>query len=214
MNDIQNLDVFKSKFISGVVESFKTDPSQYKGSSFAPLRNTTENEIVIDVREYYDGLIPAVSPGAESPVVSRESRAQMKYKPAFFRGKMLLTEGNFEQLRRLGTANQKETRQEMVAGWMSDLDRQVELRIEHARWATLVNGKYAYNIDGQDVVVNYNVPDKFKPVLSGTDKWSDLSNSDPVSDLLDWSRLFRGTPARMGGIWINRKVLTWMLQNA
>jgi len=213
MRDIENLDVFKPKFISGVISTFKTDPATYRGASFAPIKSSLEEEIVIDVKQYYDGLIPAVAPGAESPIVHRSGRAVMTYKPAYFRGKMLLHERNIQQLRRLGTDNQKETRQELVAGWLADLDRHVELRIEHSRWNALVNGAYTYYVDKQAVTVNYNVPSKFKPTLTGTDKWSDLANSDPIDDLNNWARLFRGSPARLGSIWLNQKVLNYLLHN-
>lgn len=213
MEDIRNLDVFKPTFIAGVIRSFKADPAKFRGASFAPLRTTPQSDIVIDVKQYYDGLIPATALGAESPVVAKESRGQMKYKPAYFRGKKIMTENDIEQLRRLGTDNQLETRQEIVAEWLSDLDRYVELRIEQSRWYTLVNGKYSYFVDGQEIRINYNRPDKFSPVLTGTDKWSDLSGSDPIKDLQEWSKLFRGTPAQMGEIWINMNVLTLLLQN-
>lgn len=214
MENITSIDVFKPTFIAGVVKSFKADPAKFKGSVFCPIRATLEEKIVIDVKNYYDGLIPAVALGAESPVVLKQTRGVMTYLPAYFRGKKIITEGSIELLRRLGSNNQKETRQELMAGWLGDLDRQVELRIEHARWQTLVYGEYSFTVDGKTITVDYNVGAKYYPVLTGTDKWSDLANSDPMNDLLNWGMLYRGSPASLGSVWINLKTLTYLAQNA
>jgi len=173
-----------------------------------------EEKIVIDVKNYYDGLIPAVAPGAESPIVLKQTRGVMTYLPAYFRGKKLITEGSIDLLRKLGTDNQKETRQELMAGWLADLDRQTELRIEHSRWEVLVTGEYSYTIDGQTITVDYNVGAKYYPVLTGTDVWSDLDDSDPMSDLVAWSLLFRGSPASLGLIYLNMKTFSYLSRNA
>lgn len=42
-----------------------------------------------------------------------------------------------------------------------------------------------------DIVFDFGVPEKHKEVLSGTAKWSDTVNSNPVLDMIRWVRLMK-----------------------
>ena len=82
------------------------------------------------------------------------------------------------------------------------------------RWQAIL-GEITYN-DG-DVIfsVNYSIPADNKVTLSGTEMWSDTTNSDPVKDINDWIDTYIETnkglaPTRM---YLSRKTLGYLAQN-
>lgn len=60
-------------------------------------------------------------------------------------------------------------------------------RMEWLRWQAIATGAVTYNEEGVIFTVDYGVPGSQKETLSGTARWSDLDDSDPLGDLERWA---------------------------
>jgi len=59
-------------------------------------------------------------------------------------------------------------------------------RMEWLRWQAIATGAVTYDEGGVIFTVDFGVPASQKETLSGTARWSDLDDSDPLGDLERW----------------------------
>lgn len=57
---------------------------------------------------------------------------------------------------------------------------------ERMRMQLLTTGAINIASNGQEYVYDFGVPSTHKKTLSGTNKWSDLTNSNPIEDIIGW----------------------------
>lgn len=62
----------------------------------------------------------------------------------------------------------------------------VKTRAEAMKMEVLANGKIEINENNVEMTLDYGVPNTHKETLTSTDKWSDLEQSDPISDITEW----------------------------
>lgn len=77
----------------------------------------------------------------------------------------------------------------------------------------VVKGAVSYAEGNVKIDVNWGYENEQKPILSGTDKWSDLENSTPILDIQTWmdERLQKGV--RIGRAMTSKKIVSLLLQN-
>lgn len=95
------------------------------------------------------------------------------------------------------------------------LSEGVDDRKEEMRWSALSKGTFTYDKYGIKLSVSWGIPGGNQRSLTGTDRWSDLANSDPLQDIIDWNNILiaaTGGPAVVA--YLSTKVLGYMLQNA
>ncbi|MBM7869306.1 hypothetical protein JOC70_000775 [Clostridium pascui] len=78
-----------------------------------------------------------------------------------------------------------------------------DMQMERMRMQLLSDGGVISIVsDDGDIVFDFGVPAKHKEVLSGTSKWSDTVNSNPITDIIRWVRKMRDE-----GKIVNRAIL-------
>jgi len=213
MNELVNHPLLKTDAISKVINDVELDPAAYRGQEILPFTTTDEEDIKIDVRKLMGGMTQAVARDAESPVITRRGVSQKVFSPACFREKYLLSPRDLNLIRKLGTIGEREKAAKVISDAAKSLRERVETRIEWARWNAIQG---SLSVDENDVIfdVDYNFPTANAPTLTGTDKWNDTTNSTPVTDIMDWIYLFRGTGVQFKKMWFNADVEKYLFQNS
>jgi len=212
MNELLNNPLLKRENIYKAINDVEVGPMLFRGMEILPMATVDDDEIVIDVQKLAGGMTQAVARGAESPIVTRKGRIQRRFSPAFFREKYIFTSDEINRVRKLGTTGERERATDMVADMAAILRERVEVRIEWSRWEAMTG---SLSIDENDIkfTVDYNFPASHTPVLTGTDRWTDVSNSDPIDDIMDWKFIFRGTGIRPKKLWFNSNVENLLFKN-
>lgn len=212
MNEFLNNPLLKVDNIHKVINDVEVDSAEYRGMEILPFNTTEDDEIKVDVQKLQGGMTQAVARGAESPVIERRGVRQFRFIPACFREKLLLSSDDLTRLRKLGTVSERQKAAETIAKASAILRDRVEARIEWARWQAIQG---SLSVSDNEVIydVDYAFPSANTPTLTGTDKWSDTTNSDPINDIMDWIYLFRGSGISMKKIWFNSAIEKYLFQN-
>lgn len=189
MDLLANNPLLQPDAIQKVVDNIVIDPMQYRLSTELPFRTQPGSKVKVDVRQRMGGMTMAVSPGAESPIVERRGAQQIEFSVAPFREKVILGEKDILDVRRLGTIGEYQNARETVADIFGQLRYRVQNRIEWCLWQMLMGQLEIAQKDVQ-FTIDYKIPSHFKPVLTGTDKWTDPA-SDPLANILQWLAFYR-----------------------
>ena len=213
MSDLlTNHPLLQPSYISKVIDEVVLDTSEYRGMELMPQVLDENEKVVVDVRKIVGGMTMAVAPGAPGKIVERRGMHQMTFTPANFKEKVVLGERDIKTLRKLGTAAELESAADVIARSSNDLRNRAETRAEWLRWQAIMGTVTVAQNDVQ-FTVTYGIPASHTPTLLLTDRWSDLVNSDPLDDLLTWAMLYRSSGAELAGIWYNKQVQYYIMQN-
>jgi len=212
MDDLMNHELLQPRYISKVLDEIIPDTSEYALTQEVPMVTQDTEQVIVDVRDNIGGMTQAVAAGAESPTVEQRGRSQFQFTPAEFREKTLLSRRDLQCIRKIGTASELESAEERVAEIVGGLRYRLETRMEWCRWQMLF-GELEINQEDVQFTVDYGIPSDFTPTLTGTDVWSDLANSDPIDDMLEWVFLYRHEGIDPDYFMMNRAVEKLLLQN-
>lgn len=199
--------------VSHIVRNRVVDPTQFIGVTFCPVTNHFAKDIEYDVLEASTGMTKAHNVGTDPKVIKLPGQSRKRMGTGYWKETYRIKEDELLYAREAGTYNQRAGRN-LVLQRSKEMDDRLETRIEWLRWQPLVAGQVAVDENGVKYTVAYNVPDANKPVLAGVALWSDLANSDPVTDITNWLMLFRGSGARGVTAYFNMKVAGYLAQNA
>lgn len=126
----------------------------------------------------------------EAEIGSRDGYEKVNFEAFMIKRKIRVDERNIIKLRTpRNDAEFKYVRDKLF----NDIDNMVNAvrsRIEKCRMDVLAKGVLEIRENGVNKDVDYLVPDKNKPVLTGTDLWSS-PDSDPLKDMLEWKEIVR-----------------------
>ncbi|MBA7494986.1 hypothetical protein ES702_05565 [subsurface metagenome] len=112
---------------------------------------------------------------------------------------------------RPGTAD-IQTATDYVYNVLRLLSEGVDDRVECLRWAALGDGSYTYDKYGIKISVSWGIPGANQKTAAP--KWSDLENSDPLQDIIDWNNiLIAATGGSAVVAYLSSKVMGYLLQN-
>lgn len=124
----------------------------------------------------------------------------------FFKESVLINESDRQQLLLAMQANNKDVIDLIITKIFDnykDLVDGGDMQMERMRMQLLAEaGTISIVSDDGDIVFDFGVPADHKEALAGTAKWSDLDNSNPITDIIRWVRLMRNQ-----GYTVNRAVL-------
>lgn len=131
----------------------------------------------------------------ESEIGSREA-SKMALELALIKRKLPLTE---KEIVALENPRNKAEQDYLMQNVYNDIDVLVQgvlARVEAMRMEVLAKGTLTLAENGLTAVIDYEVPDENKEALTGTDVWTDTTNSDPIGDIMRWADTLGTQPTR------------------
>lgn len=89
----------------------------------------------------------------------------------------------------------------------------IRARKEWIAMQAVTTGAVSYSEGGVQLSVDFGYTSEQKPVLSGTDLWSDTVNSNPLQDIQGWVNAFGDKGIILPRALASRQVLSYLLQN-
>ncbi|HHY74039.1 MAG TPA: major capsid protein E [Bacillus bacterium] len=89
----------------------------------------------------------------------------------------------------------------------------IKARKEWIAMQSIFTGGVSYSEGGVQLSVNFGYTDEQKPVLSGTDLWSDIENSDPLDDIQTWHGTFADKGIVLTRALASRQIINYLLRN-
>jgi Phage major capsid protein E len=190
------IDMFQTRTMLRAIEQIKTPALWLRDTIFGSVETHTTKYVDIDIQRGNRKIAAYVSPLLQGKVVTREGFETNTYEPPYTKEKMITTAQDF-LTRDMGTnvysggstPNQKAQKQlgKDLRSLMTRVDRTEEVQAAEAIQTGIVTAVG----DGIQATINFGMLSSHKPVLTGTDKWDDLANSDPLADLKVWKNLVK-----------------------
>ena len=192
--------------------------------------NTYLHEFLFPAQETSELTVDIVREGSRLPVMAQiaELGTQVEYGsregmsgqrisiPKIQRGRAmdeklvrLLLQGSQGGLRTNEVAELRRTQ-------LNDADYAVDAIKARKEWIamqSIANGGVTYSEGGVQFSVDFGYTSEQKPVLSGTDLWSDTANSNPLDDIMGWVNSFGDKGIVLPRALTSRQVISYLLQN-
>lgn len=214
-------DMVTSEAIAAYYETLYSNEIPMIGETLFP--NRKKQGLRLEWIKGYDSLPVALNPSAfdaKPPLRDRGNISIEQTEMPFFREAMRIGEYDRQQLLMFMESNQDSYAREIITRLFDDgtnLINGAKLIPEIMRCKLITEGKFtiqSQNTTGQNALYDYNYDpkgdwaSKNTITLSGTDKWSDHENSNPIADIMEVIR-----EAGRRGITITRAIIgydTWL----
>ncbi len=198
--------------VSHVVRNRVADPTLFIGRTFCPVRDYWSKDIEFDVLEATTGMTLAHKIGTDPKVVTLAGQSRKRMGTGYWKETYRINEEELLFARQAGTYNQRAGRDQVLQRSL-EMDDRLETRLEWLRWQPLVAGSLVVEEDDVKYTVDYSLPEGNMPELEGTELWSAVTTADPVSNIITWLLLFRGTGARAVDAYFNMVTAGYLAKN-
>lgn len=181
------------KEIAIFYEKQPTNDVPYLGPGLFP--SAKKNGIDLSWIKGSSGLPVAIASSAfdaHAPIRERIGVASLQEEMPFFRERMVIKERDRQELLRVMDASNQgmlDTLLRQIYDDRANLIRGVDVSIERMRMQILSTGKVFISDNGVLRDINYGLKRHQFVALKDTHKWSDIENSTPVEDILDWQQV-------------------------
>ncbi|MCE5200436.1 major capsid protein [bacterium] len=213
--------ILTQQFLTGVVRAWPQEG--YIGNDILPIVGAPSLKTMWDIIERDDKLAPFVAINAESPLADKAGIQRGFHEMTDIRLKERLDEDELIALREPGQADVvtglAATRQagaeRYIRRTMDRMTGRVVGRLEWLRWQVLSTGVITYDDNKVKFSVDFGVPAGNKIALTSTDMWSDLTNSDPISDIQEWIETYIATTGRVPTrMYVGTNIPKYLAQNS
>jgi len=192
-------------------------PTNFLSSMFVKERNTT-NKIYLEIDKIFGGQLVAgfTSRNGAPNIVGKAGYENHIHVAPYIYEQIPYTPSDVD-IRQAGTTVYDNSAQYLgrrVESWLTDLEgrfnRNEEMQVAEAlqTGVVLVQGKDV------DYTVDFDMPAANIITLTGTDMWSDTTNSDPVQDLEDWAEQIEDSGAPGPDVLIGeRKAMNYLINH-
>jgi hypothetical protein len=190
-------------------------PTNYLQDLFFPARETSELSVDV-IRE--GSRLPVMAQiaelGTEVEYGSREGMTGQRIEiPKIQRGRAM--EEKLVRLLIQGNLRDNEYA-ELRRTQLNDADYAVDAIKARKEWIALqsvATGAVTYTEGGVQMNVDFGYTADQKPVLSGTDLWSDTTNSNPIQDIQGWVDTAADKGIELSRAFTSRQIISYILQN-
>jgi hypothetical protein len=188
------LDLFETRTMLAALEQMLPPKTFLRDTFFSNVETSNTEYVDIDIVKGKRRLAPFVAPTHKGKLVERIGWTTNTYKPPYVKPKMVTTAQDFLK-RNLGetiygsadTAFSRAAKQ--VGKDLRELDEIITRREEWMAAQLLQSGQVRVLGEGVDETIDFQMEASHIITLSGTDLWSDQTNSTPIEDLRAWRRL-------------------------
>lgn len=192
------LDIFTTGVLMRIVAPLEIDPAAFFLNRFFATEQVEESEeIHFDVTDEQPRISPFVSPLKAGRIVEHEGYTTNTFKPAYVKDKRMWDpDAPIKRVpgeQPLGSLSADERMRRLLAQTLANQNRMLTRREEVMASEILRTGKVTISGEGfDDVVVDFGRAAALTVAdLTGTDKWSDTTGSDPVGDIETWAGLIQ-----------------------
>lgn len=188
-------DLVQAKAIATYYLSNVSNNIPYLGSLLFPA----QKQMGLDLSwiKGYNGLPVSLAPAsfdAKAPVRDRIGVSKIETEMPFFRESFRIGEKERQELAKVMAGLNASFVDPIIKKIYDDAKNLVdgaEVVNERMRMQLLSTGKIEIysNVAGASYKYEYKHPNKNKKTLTGTNKWSDFDNSDPVKDIQEWCEI-------------------------
>jgi hypothetical protein len=204
-----NLSFPTTQEINHIVRNIITDPSKYRGMSFAPVVSAYAARIQVDVINATAGITPPHALNSEPKVATLSGQSTRDYATGYWRETYRINEEELLYARQEGTYNERAGRLRVMRR-STELNTRLDTRIEQLRWAALVNGKVQVNDNGVNYTVDMKIPNSNKQTFP----WISDETRDIVADLETLKEIYLGTGAELDTIFMSIQIAKALASNA
>jgi hypothetical protein len=184
---------FQSQRIDGVIVNWKQTANGYLLGKFINVNyyNSDKIEFDIDVPQR-GGATPLSAVGAEAPVrIVGQGRSRESFETPVWKEKIVVQSAELFDKRRLGSFDQLETAEQIMARKREVILERLANRMEILRKQLLFDQQIrATDPYGNPYTWSYpSHPADFRVTASAT--WDDVTNANPKTDLLEWVRIWK-----------------------
>lgn len=208
-----NLTFPTTQEVTHIVRNRVVDPTKFIARSFCPVVPVYAEAIEYDVLEASLGMTRAHNVGADPKLVELPGQSRKRMGTGYWKETYRIDEAQLLYARREGTYNQRAGR-DLVVLRSKQQDDRLESRLEWLSWQPFVAGQLAVDENGVKYTVDYSIPVDNKPELTGNALWSAITTADPITNIINWLLLYRGTGARGVTAYFNMKIAGYLAQNS
>lgn len=186
------IDIFKTRTMMRALDQMLPLKTWLRDTVFPSVETHLSQYVDIDIIKGSRRIAAYVNPMHEGKVVDRKGYKTFTIEAPYTKEKMVTTAQDF--LNRMPGETVYDSNdtpvaraQKQVGKDLKELNERIE-RLEEVQAAQAIQeGKVTCKGDGIELEVDFLLPATHKPVLTGTAKWSDHTNSRPLDDLKTWS---------------------------
>lgn len=185
-----SISLFDTRTMLDVVQTMKRPTSFFRDTFFPTYKTFFTEAVDVDIIKNRRRVAPFVHPMKPGAVVNRDGYTTKFYKAPMISEKM---ETNAEHLlKRMPGENIYSGRDpmaraaEMLGRDLAELEDMILRRENLMAAEALWYGTQTIKGDGVDEVIDFGMSASHQATLTSTDKWNDLTNSDPLEDLKTW----------------------------
>lgn len=186
------LEAYDTHRLVGLIEQSKAPIPYYSQRFFGPTMEFDTEEVHFDEVIGERRMAPFVSPMVEGRVMRSKGSTMKSFRPAYVKPKHEVNPSKVQKRLPgeplLGNLSPEQRMDRAIAANFNTEDEMIDNRIEWMATQILKTGVVV--VVGEDYperTVDFNRDPGLTAVLAGTDRWSDVDNSDPVQDLEDMS---------------------------
>lgn len=196
--------------IDGFVRAWQPDENMQIGgrTDLLPMKENLLPTIRWDEKGAINGMTPPISLDGNVPMLAMRTLTNRVEVPMYFAEQQQLGEEDFLNIRMAGSLN-KLAGQSIVDDGTEQLLVRLFTRIEWSRWQAM-RGSLALDENCVKRTVTYATTSISNPSVL----WSVVASADPIGNVQAWALLFRGKGSGPLRVYYNRKVATYLSQNA
>lgn len=187
-------DLLHWRALTTAINEIPAAPSFLLDRVFKTRVQALAEEIDVDLLVGGKKLAPFVSPVEGGVVVDKRARKMQTVRAPRLRPKKVMAANDLLSLRApgsalyLGPGGPEKYLEQRVATELADLKGMI---VRTTEWmaAQSLQGTLTVSQENIEFEIDYLLPAGHKPVLTGTDLWTDTTNSDPIADIMTWKRL-------------------------
>ncbi len=179
--------LFKVRTLTAAVNAIQAPSRLVYNRLFAGQENMQPSDrLAFDVISGSEKLLSNISIFAPATVDDKTTRKTITLTAPRIANKRFIATAELNAVRAFGKAG-VEMMKDRIAREQKDMRGKHDRTLEF--WAVNALKGIVYDSDLSTVLVNYNVDDTHKTVLTTTDRWSDLDDSNPIANIRTWKQL-------------------------